>query len=93
MCMDHTNLNDICPKDNFPLPQIDQIVDATSGLRMLSFLDTFFRYHQIPMFPPDEEKITFITPQGLYCYKVMLLFDLKNANQWLMIRIFNPLIG
>lgn len=43
--VDYTNLNDVCPKDNFPLPRIDQIVDSTAGHGMLSFLDAFSRYH------------------------------------------------
>ena len=49
MCVDYTNLNDIWPKDSFPLPRIYQIVDSMSVYGMLSFLDTFFGYHQIPM--------------------------------------------
>ncbi|RVX10056.1 Transposon Ty3-G Gag-Pol polyprotein [Vitis vinifera] len=84
-----------CPKDSFPLPRIDQIVDSTSGQGMLSFLDAFSGYHQIPMSPDDEEKTAFITPHGLYCYKVMP-FGLKNAGatyQRLMTKIFKPLIG
>lgn len=60
------------------LSWIDQIVDMTSGYGMLSFLNDFFGYHKIPMHPLDIEKMTFITPQGLYCYKVMY-FGLKNA--------------
>ncbi|RVW78121.1 Transposon Ty3-I Gag-Pol polyprotein [Vitis vinifera] len=73
----------------------DQIVDSTSGQGMLSFLDAFSGYHQIPMSPDDEEKTAFITPHGLYCYKVMP-FGLKNAGatyQRLMTKIFKPLIG
>ena len=61
---------------------------------MLSFLDAFFGYHQIPMYPPDEEKTAFITPHRLYCYKVMP-FGLKNTGatyQKLMTKIFKPLI-
>ncbi|RVW68382.1 Transposon Ty3-I Gag-Pol polyprotein [Vitis vinifera] len=65
------------PKRQFPLPRIDQIVDSTAGQGMLSFLDAFSGYHQIPMSPADEEKTAFITPHGLYCYKVMP-FGLKN---------------
>ncbi|RVX18142.1 Retrovirus-related Pol polyprotein from transposon 17.6 [Vitis vinifera] len=74
---------------------IDQIVDSTSGQGMLTFLDAFSGYHQIPMSPDDEEKTAFITPHGLYCYKVMP-FGLKNAGatyQRLMTKIFKPLIG
>ena len=62
---------------------------------MLSFLDAFSGYHQIPMAPRDEEKIAFITPHGLYYYRVMP-FGLKNARatyQRLMTKIFKPLIG
>nr|CAN70842.1 hypothetical protein VITISV_013563 [Vitis vinifera] len=95
VCVDYTNLNNACPKDSFPLPRIDQIVDSTAGQGMLSFLDAFFGYHQIPMSPADEEKTVFITPHGLYCYRVMP-FGLKNVGatyQILMTKIFKPLIG
>ncbi|RVW48945.1 Transposon Ty3-I Gag-Pol polyprotein [Vitis vinifera] len=78
----------------FPLPRIDQIVDSTAGQGMLSFLDAFSGYHQIPMSPADVEKTAFITPHGLYCYKVMP-FELKNAGATyqMMTKIFKPLIG
>ena len=56
-----------------------QIVDATAGHEVLSFLDAFSGYHQIPMVPEDEEKTAFITPHGLFCYKVVP-FGLKNAE-------------
>ena len=93
--MDYTNLNDACPKDNFPLPRIDLIIDASVGHGMLSFLDAFSGYHQIPMHPPDVEKISFITPHGLYCYNVMP-FSLKNAGatyQRLVMKMFQLLLG
>ena len=45
MCVDYTDLNDACPKDSFPLPRIDQIVDSSAGHGMLSFLDAFSGYH------------------------------------------------
>ena len=95
VCVDYTNLNNACPKDSFLLPRIYQIVDFTAGQGMLSFLDAFSGYHQIPMAPTDEEKTAFITPHGLYCYKVMP-FRLKNAGatyQRLMTKIFKPLVG
>ena len=66
--MDYTDLNGICPKDSFPLPLIDQIVDASAGHGMLSFLDAFSGYHQILMHPSDAEKTSFITPNILCCY-------------------------
>ena len=77
--MDYTDLNEACPKDSFPLPRIDQIVDATAGHRILSFLDAFSRYLQIPMHQSDSKKTTFITAHGLYFYNVMP-FGLKNAG-------------
>ena len=95
VCVDYTDLNDACPNDSFPLPRIDQIVDASAGQGMLSFLDAFSGYHQIPMFPPDAEKTAFITPHGLFCYNVMP-FGLKNAGatyQRLVTKIFRPLLG
>ena len=93
--MDYTDLNDACPKDSFPLPRIDQIVDASAGHDMLSFLDAFSGYHQIPMHPPNAEKTSFITPHRLYCYNVMP-FGLKNAGatyQRLGTKMFRSLIG
>ena len=95
VCVDYTDLNDACPKYSFPLPRIDQIVDVSAGHGMLSFLDAFSGYHQIPMHPPDEEKTSFITPHGLYCYNVMP-FGLKNAGatyQRLVAKMFRPLLG
>ena len=92
--MDYTDLNEACPKDNFPLPRIGLIVDASAGHGMLSFQDAFSGYHQIPMHPPDEEKTTFITPHGLFCYNVML-FGFKNVGatyQRLVTKMFRPLL-
>ena len=95
VCVDYTDLNDACPKDSFPLPRIDQIVDASAGHGMLSFLDAFLGYHQIPMHPPGVEKTSFITPRGLYCYNVMP-FGLKNAgatSKRLVTKMFRSLLG
>ena len=68
LCIDFTDLNKACPKDPFPLPRIDQIVDSTAGCDLLCFLDAFSGYHQIKMAVEDEEKTAFITPEGCYCY-------------------------
>ena len=95
VCVDYTDLNEACLKDSFPLPSIDQIVDASARQGILSFLDTFSGYHQIPMHPPDVEKTTFIIPCGLYCYNVMP-FGLENAGvtyQRLVTKIIRPLIS
>ena len=77
--MDYTDLNDACPKDSFMLPRINHIVEASSGHGMLSFLDAFSGYHQIPTYPLDAKKTTFITPHGLFCYNVTS-FGLKNVR-------------
>ncbi|XP_028065914.1 uncharacterized protein LOC114268880 [Camellia sinensis] len=79
VCIDFTCLNKACPKDSFPLPRIDQLVDSTAGHGRMSFLDAYCGYHQIPLFGPDQEKTTFITPRGTYCYKVMP-FGLKKME-------------
>jgi ribonuclease HI len=79
LCVDFNSLNKACPKDPYPLPRIDQIVDSTAGCDLLCFLDTFSDYHQIKMAKEDEEKTTFITPCGVYCY-VCMPFGLKNAG-------------
>ena len=79
MCVDYSNLNDAYPKDTFPFPCIDHIVDAIIGNELLSFLDAYFGYNQIPMFPPDSENVAFINPTGMYYYNVMP-FCLKNTR-------------
>ena len=60
-CVDFIDLNKACPKDSFPLPRIDQLVDATSGHELLSFIDAYSGYNQIPMYLSDEEHTSFIT--------------------------------
>ena len=67
MCIDFTTLNKFCPKDDYPLPRIDTLVDATVGSEMLRMLDCFSGYHQIFMKKSDEEKTSFTTPFGTYC--------------------------
>ena len=79
MCVDYIGLNKACPKDHFPLPRIDQIVDSTSGCEILSFLDAYLGYHQIAMKESDQLATSFITPYGSYYY-VTMPFDLKNAG-------------
>ena len=95
MCVDFTDLNKACPKDSYPLPRIDQLVDSTTGHRLLSFMDAFSGYNQIRMDEADQEKTSFVTSQGLFCYKVMP-FGLKNAGatyQNLVNHMFRPQIG
>lgn len=71
MCFDFTNLNKSCPKDSFSFPRIDTLVDSTTDYQILNFMDAFSGYNQIRMHKPDQEKTTFITNLGLYCYKVI----------------------
>ncbi|XP_077223005.1 uncharacterized protein LOC143856622 [Tasmannia lanceolata] len=79
MCVDFRDLNKASPKDDFPLPHIDILVDNTAGHALLSFMDGFSGYNQIKMAPEDMIKTSFITQWGTYCYKVMP-FGLKNAG-------------
>uniref|UniRef100_A0A2N9FW18 Uncharacterized protein n=1 Tax=Fagus sylvatica TaxID=28930 RepID=A0A2N9FW18_FAGSY len=95
MCVDFTDINKACPKDSFPLPRIDQLVDSTAGHRLLTFMDAFSGYNQIMMDESDQEKTSFITSKGLFCYRVMP-FGLKNAGatyQRLMNKMFHHQIG
>jgi ribonuclease HI len=95
MCVDFTDLNKACPKDSYPLPRIDQLVDSTAGHKLLSFMDAFSGYNQIQMTEGDQEKTAFITSKGLFCYKVMP-FGLKNAGatyQRLVNKMFHDQIG
>ena len=95
MCVDFTDLSKACPKDSFPLLRINQLVDLIAGHKLLSFMDAFFGYKQILMDEYNQEKTSFVTSQGLYCYKVMP-FGLKNAGatyQRLVNRMFSHQIG
>ena len=71
MCVDFKDLNKACPKDNFSLPKIDQLVDATMGHEMLSFMDAYSGYNQVRIAPKNEEKTSFITNKGTYYYRAM----------------------
>ena len=79
MCVNFTDLNKACPKDSYPLPSIDALVDSASGCKLLSFLDAFSGHNQIMMHPRDECKTAFMTESSCYCYRAMP-FGLKNAG-------------
>jgi hypothetical protein len=79
MCVDFTDLNKACKKDDFPLERVDKIVDDATNSEMLSFLDMFLGYHQIRVHKEDEEKTSFITPFGTFCF-VRMPEGLKNAG-------------
>nr|GEZ31125.1 reverse transcriptase domain-containing protein [Tanacetum cinerariifolium] len=79
MCIDFKNLNSACPKDYYPLPNIDCKVESVMGFKYKVFLDAYKGYHQIQMIKEDKEKNAFYTDQGTYCYTKMP-FGLKNAG-------------
>ena len=79
VCIHFTNLNEACPKDSYPLLRIDQLVEATAGHELLSFMNAYHKYYQIKIHPSGENKIAFTTDRGINCYKVMP-FGLKNAR-------------
>ncbi|XP_075473356.1 uncharacterized protein LOC142504365 [Primulina tabacum] len=91
MCVDFRDLNKACPKDCYPLPRIDQLVDSTAGHQYLCMMDVYQGYHQIPLAVEDQDKVSFITSEGNFCYVVMP-FGLKNSGatyQRLMDRVFS----
>ena len=95
MYVDFTDLNRACSKDSYPLPRIDTMVDSTARHKLLSFMDAFLGYNQIKMKEDDQERTSFVTSQGLFCYKVMP-FELKNVGatyQRLMNKMFTHQIG
>ena len=95
MCVDFTDLNKACPKDSYLFSWIDVLVDSIARYELLSFMDAFSGYNQIKLDETDQENTSFVTSQGLFCYKVMP-FGLKNASamyQRLMNKIFAHQIG
>ena len=94
-CVDYTNLNKACPRDAYPLPNFDRLVNGAARNMVLNFLDAYSSYNQIPMAASDMNKIAFITDDANYFYKVMP-FGLKNVGatyQRLMDKFFSPLMG
>jgi len=94
MCVDYRDLNRASPKDNFPLPHIDVLVDNTINFALFSFMDGFLGYNQIKMAQENMDKIMFITLWGTFCYKVMS-FGLKNVGatyQRAMVALFHDMM-
>jgi hypothetical protein len=79
ICIDFIDLNKACPKDEFPLPRLDSLVDVAATFELMSLLDCYSGYHQIWMKKEDEPKTSFITPSGTYCY-LRMPEGLKNAG-------------
>uniref|UniRef100_A0A2N9ISZ3 Uncharacterized protein n=1 Tax=Fagus sylvatica TaxID=28930 RepID=A0A2N9ISZ3_FAGSY len=94
MCVDYRDLNRASPKDNFPLPHIDTLVDNTATNAVFSFMDGFSGYNQIKMAEEDKSKTAFVTHWGTFVYDVMP-FGLKNAGatyQRAMVTLFHDMI-
>ena len=94
MCIDYRDLNRACPKDNFPLPHIDILMDNTTNFTLFSFMDGFSGYNQIKMALEDMEKTTFVALSRMFCYKVMS-FGLKNVGttyQWAIVALFHDMM-
>lgn len=79
ICIDFTVLNKACPVDDYPMPLIDTLVDEVAGCKMLRLLDCFLAYHQIHVKESDEEKTSFVTPSGVFCF-IRMPEWLKNAS-------------
>ncbi|KAL0439398.1 UNVERIFIED_CONTAM: hypothetical protein Slati_2422800 [Sesamum latifolium] len=95
MCIDFQDFNMACPKDFYLLPRIDQLVDSTSGCKLLSMMDASQGYHQIMLALEDHERVSFIISDDTFCY-VDMPFGLKNAGatyQRLVDKIFRPQLG
>jgi len=71
MSVDYTDLDKACPKDTYPPPNIDWLINNTTGYELFSFLDAYSGYNQIQIYPLDQDKTTFMTEGENYCYKVM----------------------
>jgi hypothetical protein len=80
MCIDFTDFNKACPKDEFALPKIDSPIDAAATSELMSLLDYYSGYHQIWMKKGDKPKTSFITPSGTYCH-IRMLERLKNSSK------------
>jgi hypothetical protein len=79
VCVDYRDINKSCPKDNFPTPFVDQIIDDCVGSEIFSLMDGFSGYNQINIAPEDQHKTTFICPWGTFAYR-KLPFGLKNVG-------------
>ncbi|GJQ97694.1 reverse transcriptase domain-containing protein [Tanacetum coccineum] len=79
MCIDFKDLNKACPKDLYPLSEINWKIESLMGFQYKFFLDAYKGYHQIHMAKKDEEKTAFHTEEGVFCYMKMP-FGLKNVG-------------
>ena len=78
-CVDYRQLNSVTRKDVYPLPRIDDCLDAMSSATLFSTFDLRSSYHQVKVASQDRDKTTFICPRGMYRYCTMP-FGLCNAG-------------
>lgn len=91
MYVNFSDVNTVFPKDPYPLPEIDHLIDGFSGYHTLSFMDSYSGYNQIQMDPINELDATFLSNHGNYYFNVTT-FDLKNTratSQWLIDAMFS----
>jgi hypothetical protein len=79
VCVDYRDINKSCPKNNFPTPFVDQIIDNCARSEIFSLMDSFSRYNYMNILPMDQHKTAFIFPWGTFAYQ-KLPFGLKNAG-------------
>lgn len=79
MYVNFSDVNTVFPKDPYPLPEIDHLIDGFSGYHTLSFMDSYSGYNQIQMDPINELDATFLSNHGNYYFNVTT-FDLKNTR-------------
>lgn len=78
LCIDYRRLNEVTIPDSYPMPRIDDLLQATGGTAYMSTMDLRAGYHQIQVHPDDRDKTCFVTPQGAYRFN-RLPFGLRNA--------------
>ena len=97
VCIDFRDLNLATPKDEYPMPVAEMLVDSAAGYKYLSMLDGYFGYNQIYIVEEDVSKTTFRCPGALGCYEwIVMPFGLKNVGacyQMTMNSMFHDFLG
>ena len=80
MCVEFTELNKACPKNDYPFSKIDRLVDSTAGHALLNFMDANASYHQILLAEEDQPHTAFITSFEVYCYSHAFWTQKRRSN-------------
>jgi len=91
-CIDYQDLNFVTKADTFPLPRIHDLLDQLGKAKYFSTLDLASGYWQVQVYPDSQEKMAFITHQGLFEFRVMP-FGLRNAPAVFQRLMQNDLVG